>query len=242
MNNISNIDLDLLKEKYQGESLDIALNKIRNGYPVQYLIGNVNFCGNVINVNEDVLIPRYETEFLVDLVIKTLKNDYKGKILDIGSGSGCISISVAKELVNSIVTGIDISSKAITVANNNKKLNNVNNIDFINKDLFSIKDFNGYDVVISNPPYVAYEEEVGKETKYEPQNAIFADNNGLVFYEEILKVTSVTNGIQHIFFEIGMSQAKAIEELKNKYIPSYSFDVYKDLTGKDRYIHIYLNN
>lgn len=242
MNNISNVDLNLLKEKYQGESLDIALNKIKNGYPVQYLIGNVNFCGNIINVNENVLIPRYETEFLVDLVIKTLKEDYKGNILDIGTGSGCISISVAKKIKNSKITGIDISAEAIKVATTNKELNNVDNVEFINKDLFNIDSFDEYDVIISNPPYVAFEEEVGEETKYEPQNAIFADNNGLKYYEKILKITSVTNGIKHIFFEIGMNQAKDIEDLKNKYLPSYNIDVYKDLSGKDRYIHIYLNN
>lgn len=241
MNNcsITNADLKLLKEKYQGESLDIVLNKIKNGYPVQYLIGNVNFCGNTILVDENVLIPRYETEFLVELILKTLPNDYNKNIIDIGTGSGCIAISIAKTLNNSNVTGIDISTSAINVANKNKDLNNLDNVKFIEQDLFSTDNFNDYDVIISNPPYVSYDEIVGVETKYEPQNAIFADNNGLIYYEEILKKASLSNSVRHIFFEIGMNQANDIENLKNKYLPSFQIKIYKDLANKDRYIYIF---
>ena len=239
MNNISKLDLDLLKEKYQGESLDIALNKVKEGYPVQYLIGNVNFCGNKIIVNENVLIPRYETEFLVDLVEKKLTREYKGNIIDIGTGSGCISISLAKFLSKSNITGIDISPKAIEIANENKKINNVSNLSFINKDLFNIVDFNSYDVIVSNPPYVSYNEKVGIETKFEPQNAIFADNDGLIFYEEIIKKVSISKNIKHIFFEIGMLQAERIKKIKEEYLPNYNIEVHKDLANKDRYIHIF---
>lgn len=241
MNNISKVDLELLKEKYQGESLDIMLNKINNGYPVQYAIGNVNFYGNLINVNENVLIPRYETEFLVDLILKILPKDYNKNIVDIGTGSGCIAISVAKKLINAKVDGIDISTAAIDVAINNKKINNVDNVSFIHKDLFEIDNFDNYSVIISNPPYVSEDEKVGIETKYEPQNAIFADNNGLIYYEDIIKKASISKEIEHIFFEIGMSQASSIINFKNQYLKDYKIDVYKDLAGKDRYIHIYMN-
>ncbi|MBR5662118.1 MAG: peptide chain release factor N(5)-glutamine methyltransferase [Bacilli bacterium] len=239
MNNISKIDLELLKQKYQGESLDIALNKVNEGYPVQYLIGNVNFCGNIINVNENVLIPRYETEFLVQLVLKNISKDFNGNILDIGTGSGCISISIAKELTKANITGIDVSKKAIELAVENKNINKTNNVKFEIKDLFEINNLSGYEIIVSNPPYVSYNEEVGFETKYEPQNAIFADNNGLVFYEEIIKKVSKSKNIKHIFFEIGMTQAKDIMNFKKEYLPEYKMDVYKDLAGKDRYIHIY---
>ena len=239
MNNISKLDLELLKEKYQGESLDIALNRINEGYPVQYLIGNVNFCGNIINVNENVLIPRYETEFLVELVLKNISQDYKGNVLDIGTGSGCISISVAKKLAGSSVLGIDVSKEAIELANINKELNHVDNVRFEIKDLFMMNNFDNYEVIISNPPYVSFSEEVGTETKYEPQNAIFAENDGLIFYEEILKKTSVSQNIKHIFFEIGMNQARDISNLKDKYLPNYKIKTYKDLANKDRYIYIY---
>lgn len=238
MNNISKADLEELKQKYQGESLDIALNKINEGYPVQYLIGNVNFCGNEIKVNENVLIPRYETEFLVDLVLKVIPSDYNGKILDIGTGSGCISISIAKKLTSSVITGIDVSENAIKVARENQLLNNVDNVEFINKDLFDLDNFNDYNIIISNPPYVSYDEEVGSETKYEPQNAIFADDNGLAFYEDIIKKASISNNVDHIFFEIGMNQAEDIKLFKEKYLPTYKIEVHKDLANKDRYIHI----
>ena len=221
MNSISKVDLDLIKEKYQGESLDIALNKIKEGYPVQYIIGNVNFCGNTILVNENVLIPRYETEFLVDLIIKKISNTEKHNILDIGTGSGCISISLSKKLSNSQITGIDISSDAIILANKNKELNKSNNVNFINKDLFEISELKDYDIIVSNPPYVSYDETVGEETKYEPQNAIFADNKGLIFYEEIIKKVSLTNNVKHIFFEIGMNQAEEIKNFRNIYLPNF---------------------
>lgn len=241
LNNLSNIDLELLKEKYQGESLDIALNKVKNGYPVQYLIGNVNFCGNTIEVDESVLIPRFETEFLIDLISRLIPKDYNKRILDIGTGSGCIAISIGKIYKESTVTGIDVSKYAIDIASRNRKINNVDNVDFINKDLFDVDNFEDYEIIISNPPYVAYDEAVGIETKYEPQNAIFADNNGLVFYEEIIKKVSISKNVKHIFFEIGMKQASSIKDYAIKYIPNYTVETYKDLANKDRYMHIYLN-
>lgn len=239
MNKISQVDLEILKEKYQGESLDIALNKINEGYPVQYLIGNVNFCGNTILVDEKVLIPRYETEFLVDLILKIIDKNYSGNIIDIGTGSGCISITLAKKLPYSNVTGIDISKNAIDVANNNKNLNNVDNVLFINKDLFKISNFDGYEIIVSNPPYVSKNEQVGEETKYEPQNAIFAENDGLIFYEEIIKKVSISKNIKHVFFEIGMNQSQSISDFKDKYLPGYKIEIFKDLANKDRYIHIF---
>lgn len=241
LNNLSKIDLELIKEKYQGESLDIALNKVKNGYPVQYLIGNVNFCGNTIEVDESVLIPRYETEFLIDLISRLIPKDYNKRILDIGTGSGCIAISIGKIYKESTVTGIDVSKYAIDIASKNRKINNVDNVDFINKDLFEVDNFEDYEIIISNPPYVAYDEAVGTETKYEPQNAIFADNNGLVFYEEIIKKVSISKNVKHIFFEIGMKQASSIKDYAIKYIPNYTVETYKDLANKDRYMHIYLN-
>ena len=242
LNNISVADLNELKSKYQGESLDIALKRISEGYPIQYLIGDVNFCGNKIIVNENVLIPRYETEFLVELVINTLKDDYSGNILDIGTGSGCISISVAKKLNNSKITAVDISAEAVKLALENCKINNVNNVEVIKKDLFEMNNFDGYEIIISNPPYVSFDEEVGEETKYEPQNAIFADDKGLKFYKSIIDKVSKTNTkVTNIFFEIGMNQGSDIISYSTNVLPDYKADIIKDLAGKDRYIHIYLN-
>lgn len=241
-NNVSQADLNEVKKQYQGEDLDIVLNKIASGYPVQYVLGNVNFCGNNIKVNENVLIPRFETEFLVDLIKRTIPNDATLKMIDLGTGSGCIAISLAKIFPNSKINGIDISDKAIDVAEYNKELNKVTNVTFNTSDMKLIENYNGFNIIISNPPYVSKEEVTGPETKYEPQNAIFASNNGLYYYEDILKKVSLsTNKPDHIFFEIGMNQSNPISKISNKYLPNYTCDTYKDLAGKDRYIHIYLN-
>lgn len=240
-NNISNADLKLLKEKYQGENLDIALNKIKNGYPVQYLIGHVNFCGNYIKVDQNVLIPRFETEFLIELIKKTIPEDTNSKILDIGTGSGCIAISLSKIFKNAKIEAIDVSGEAIKIAKTNAKTNKVNNIDFKKEDLFSIDNFDGYNIIVSNPPYVSYKENVGVETKYEPQNAIFAENNGLIFYEEIIKKASKSLKVNDMFFEIGMNQYNDIKDFAKKYLNNYRITVHKDLANKDRYVHIILN-
>ena len=242
MNNISENDLKLLKEKYQGENLDIALNKIKEGYPVQYLIGYVNFCGNHINVNEHVLIPRFETEFLVDLIKRTINSSFAGDIIDIGTGSGCIAISLSKIFKNAQITGLDVSKDALDVANENKNINKATNITFIREDIFKFDELDKYNVIVSNPPYVSHNEPVGLETKYEPQNAIFADNDGLIFYEEILKKLSKNNSLMtDVFFEIGMNQKEQIIKMSKNYLPNCSVKVYKDLANKDRYVHIYMN-
>lgn len=247
MNHLNNLnicaaDLEELKKQYQGEDLDIALKKIENGYPVQYLIGNVNFYGNKILVDENVLIPRYETEFLVDIIKNRINNDEKYNIIDIGTGSGCIAISLAKLFKNSSVTGIDISRKAIDVANKNKTLNNISNVIFKNKNIEDINNYNDYDIIVSNPPYVSFNEEVGLETKYEPQNAIFAEENGLYFYRIIIeKIKNSNINPKYVFFEIGMNQKQDILKIASENLDSYSYEFIKDLANKDRYIFIYLN-
>jgi len=241
LNKISIADLNELKKQYQGAELDIVLKKIENGYPVQYVIGNVNFCGSKILVNENVLIPRYETEFLVDLIQNNLQKENNYNILDIGTGSGCIAISLAKIFNKSKITGIDISNKAIEIANKNKMENSVDNVEFINKNIFEVSDFSDFNVIVSNPPYVSHSEIVGEETKYEPQNAIFAEDDGLVFYKKIIDIVSNSKNVEHVFFEIGMNQGEPIIDYTNKIIPNYECVVLKDLSGKNRYIHIYLN-
>lgn len=241
-NTITKPDLDELKKQYQGQDLDIVLNKIEKGYPIQYAIGYVNFCGNKLIVNENVLIPRYETEFLVELIKNTVDNDFTGKILDIGTGSGAIAISLAKIFKKSNIEGIDISKKAISVSEKNKDINMVTNVSFYEKDINNVENFDGYNIIVSNPPYVDIDEEVGKETKYEPQNAIFASDNGLYFYKKILSILSKTNNKpEYIFFEIGMNQADTIKEVFERLNLNYSFNVKSDLSGKNRYVYLILN-
>lgn len=241
-NNISKPDLEELKKQYQEKDLDIVLNKIENGYPVQYAIGYVNFCGNKLMVNENVLIPRYETEFLVELIKKTIDSSFTGNIFDIGTGSGAIAISLGKIFSKSKIDGIDISKEAILVAENNKNINKVTNVSFFEKDINNVDNFDNYDVIVSNPPYVDIKEEVGKETKYEPQNAIFATDNGLFFYKKILSILKKTeNKPTYIFFEIGMNQAEYIKEIFENLELDYTFNVKTDLSGKNRYVYLIMN-
>ena len=177
---------------------------LKDGYPIQYLIGYVDFYGYKINVNEDVLIPRYETEYLLEKVINISKKIFSNKIniLDIGTGSGAISI-VLKNKLNSNVTACDISKKALNVAINNAKINN-SSIKFIESDIFSnIND--KFDIIISNPPYISSDEVIMDSVKkYEPNLALYAPKDGLYFYEEIIKdARKYLNDKFIIAFEIG---------------------------------------
>lgn len=212
---------------------------LKEGYPIQYLIGYVDFYGYKINVDENVLIPRYETELLVDKTINLIKEkfDKKINILDIGTGSGAISIVLSKN-TNSSVTACDISKKAIEIAKNNAKLNNTN-ISFIESNLFSnVSD--KFDVIISNPPYIAYNEEIMEVVKkYEPHLALFANNNGLEFYEKILSnIINYLNKDFIIAFEIGCTQAEDISNLAYKYLNNINLTIEKDFSGRNRYIFI----
>ena len=182
---ISNVDFEILKSMYPN-NIDEVIQKLNNHYPVQYLIGNVNFYGYQIFVDERVLIPRFETEGLVEETLKLIKfKNITPKIIEIGTGSGCIAIALSKEL-NTHVTAIDISKSAIEVATKNALYNEAD-VTFQLKDI-KTGDFNSkYNILISNPPYVKYDEPVDPATKFEPQNALFADHNGLEFYEVILK-------------------------------------------------------
>ena len=188
---IKNNNLPLFK-------LDEYIDELIKGRPVQYIVGDVDFCGNRIMVNESVLIPRFETELLVDKTIKYINKLFRKqiKILDVGTGSGCIAITLAKE-TNSKVSACDISLEALLVAKKNAKENKVA-INFVYSDLFSnIKD--KFDVIISNPPYIAHDEEIMDIVlNNEPKIALYADNKGLACYEEMFKV--IENYVEDNFF------------------------------------------
>lgn len=212
---------------------------LKDGYPIQYLIGYVDFYGYKINVNEDVLIPRYETEYLLEKVINISKKIFSNKIniLDIGTGSGAISI-VLKNKLNSSVTACDISKKALNVAINNAKINNLS-IKFIESDIFSnIND--KFDIIISNPPYISSDEVIMDSVKkYEPNLALYAPKDGLYFYEEIIKdARKYLNDKFIIAFEIGWWQGNLICDISKRYFNDSIIRIEKDLTGRDRYLFI----
>lgn len=234
---ITDTDWKILKEKYP-QNINEIIKKLESYYPVQYLIGNVEFLNTIINVDERVLIPRFETELLVEQTIKRIKalNIQNPRIIDLGTGSGCIAISLKKNLP-CFVTAIDISEQAIELAKENALKNQVE-IEYKIENMINTN-LEGYDVIISNPPYVKETESVGEETKYEPQNALFAKNNGLYFYEEILKnISKLSTMPKLVVFEIGMSEGEDIKNLALKYLSTKKILIEKDLTNRDRYIFI----
>jgi len=228
-------------EKYlEPSKLKEGIKKLENGIPVQYIVGNVDFYGLNFKVDERVLIPRFETEELVDRTIKYIKKyfDQNVKILDIGTGSGCIAISLFKNL-NCEVEGVDISLSALEVAKENNELLKTN-VNFYQSDM--LKSVNSvYDVIISNPPYIAYDEEIMEIVKNnEPHLALYADDEGLKFYKEILdNAKDKLNKKSLIAFEIGATQAEKIIEYAKNIFNNSKIWCEKDLAGFDRFIFIY---
>ena len=236
-------DIDYLKKYLDEENLNEGIERLKNGEPVQYIIGNVDFFDLNFNVNKNVLIPRFETEELVDRLIKYINNYFKEdiNILDIGTGSGCIAITLKSKLKKSNVTASDISDKALEVAEENAKKNNVD-VNFIKSDVFENIE-SKYDVIVSNPPYIAYDEEIMEIVKNnEPHSALYADNNGLYFYEEILKNASkYLNQKNIIAFEIGEKQGEEIKQITLNYFPNSKVFVETDLQNRDRFVFVFNN-
>ena len=216
-----------------------ALNRLKIHEPIQYVLGKTTFMDLEFKVNSNVLIPRPETEELVRLM---LKEDLDGKeILDIGTGSGCIAISLAKNLPNAKVSAIDISEDALEVARENAKLNNVD-IDFINADIFDYKSEKKYDVIVSNPPYVTESEKLLMKRnvlKYEPNSALFVDNdNPLIYYEKILEFAkNQLNNDGKIYFEINESYSIELENIC-KLNSFYNIRFISDINRKNRFLLI----
>lgn len=234
---ITTNDWRLLKAKYK--NLNKVVKKLNKNYPVQYLIGNVNFYGYNISVNKHVLIPRFETETLVEKTIEYIKKLKleNGSLIDLGTGSGCISIVLKKELETLNITGLDISNKALKLARKNAK-NNKADINFIKENIFKFKPVNKYDILISNPPYITEDDEISPNIKYEPKKAIFT-NDGLKYYRHIMSTCSnYLNKKNLIAFEIGDKQGKDLKKLAKDFFPKAKIKLERDLSGRDRYLFI----
>ena len=256
---ILNIDRMMLFTKYRDDIEDEEIEKIRyfiqkigrEKFPVQYLLNEQEFFGRKFYVDKGVLIPRQDTEILVEKAIEILKNDTlkkniseknsknRKKILDIGAGSGIIGISVALEIKDSYVLGIDISEKALETSEKNKEILNVKNIKFLKSNLFENIEFKEFDMIISNPPYISFNE-VGIMSDdtllHEPSDALFAENDGLYFYYEICQnALDYLADSGYLLFEIGYKQGNNVAEI----MTSSGFknvEVIKDLTGLDRVV------
>ncbi len=227
-----------LSNKYKEELL-----ALKNGKPLQYVIGNVNFYGIKYYINENVLIPRFETEELVENTINYIKKyfNYPIDIVDLGCGSGVIGLTLEKKISTKSVDLIDISPKALTVTK--KNIINLNSRANILENNFLENINKKYDVIISNPPYIKTDEQIENIVKEnEPHIALYGGKEGLDCYKEILK--NINNNLKEkalIAFEIGSNQAQDLIKLINIYLTNVKIIVKKDLSGRDRMLFIFKN-
>lgn len=218
-----------------------SLEALKENKPIQYVIGNVNFYGLKFIVNKNVLIPRFETEELVEQVVEYTKdlNKDKIKILDLGCGSGAIGLTLKSILKDSEVTLTDISKDALEVAKLNA--NNLNlDVTFIESDWFSNVKLEKYDIIVSNPPYIRTDEEIEEIVKNnEPSLALYGGVDGLDCYRKILaNIKPYLNNKFLIAFEIGESQKEEIYDIVNKYLKDIEITCKKDLYGRNRMIFV----
>lgn len=237
------LDRDLeIKKLEEWEHVIIQLIEER---PIQYIFKQAHFYGLIFNVDENVLVPRPETEELVEWIVSSVVDVNKSiKILDIGTGSGCIAISLAKHLANAKVYAMDISEKALEIAKCNALLNEVD-VTFIKQDILSLERLvDSYDIIVSNPPYVRNLEKVeihNNVLNYEPHLALFVeDDKALIFYEKIVSLAS--SGLQKggmLFFEINQYLGKETAQLFD--LDSFKeVTLRKDIMQNDRMIRAYI--
>lgn len=234
--------IDYLKKNLPKDKIADGIKRLYNGESPQYIVGNVNFYGYDFEVNSSVLIPRFETELLVEKTICYIKKKFKDNsnlnILDIGTGSGCIAITLKKELGCNVVA-CDISDEALNVAGKNAKNNDVD-ISFVCSDIFSNVD-GKYDVIISNPPYIREDEDIEKIVfDNEPHLALFASDNGLYFYKKILSdAKKYLKKSFLIAFEIGELQGNDVKNIVYEYFDNVNVMIEKDFSQRDRFVFIF---
>ena len=239
----------ILQEENEVEEEDktryyLAVIEVISGFPVQYITNKQEFYGLEFYVDQNVLIPQPDTEILVEEVINIIKNNKEFtnnvKILDMCTGSGCIGISIAKNIENCNVEMLDYSSDALDVAkiNANKILGNLSNIKFIQSDMYEELE-EEYDIIVSNPPYIKTEEieTLSEEVKHEPELALDGGEDGLAFYKELIEESHKylsDNG--YLCMEIGYNQKDDVTEMLEKNGNYYDIYSKKDLSGNDRII------
>ena len=256
-NEISSLSRSIIKTIFRGSGLHELFNtqkslgneeslqikniceELRSGKPYQYILGETEFYNCSLEVTPDVLIPRPETEELTDIIIRENK-DFKGEILDFGSGSGCISIALKINIRGSSVTGIDISDEALAVARRNAIRNNAE-VNFMKNDIldFNYQGYKKVEIIVSNPPYVRKSERSLMKRNvldFEPSRALFVDDEDpLIFYGALLDISQkllMTGG--KIYFEIN----EALGEEMKKLMLSKGFSevmILKDLNNRDRF-------
>ena len=222
-----------------------AIKKLCQGIPIQHITNRQEFMKMTFYVDENVLIPRQDTEILVEEVVKIAKKINAKKILDLCTGSGAIAISLAKYIDKSNITAVDISSKALNVAKLNAKNNEVEDrITFVESDLFKNLKKEKYDIIVSNPPYIKKEvlKKLDKEVQKEPKLALDGGYDGLDFYRKIIKNADEYlkfNG--YLCFEIGYDQKEDVENLLKEQEKYANITCKKDLCDNDRVVTAKLN-
>ncbi len=235
------LDKDKILDKEKACLLAETLKRRANGEPLDYILGKTEFMGLEFKVDNRVLIPRADTEVLVEAVIE-LSKEIKGeiKILDVGTGSGCIAVSLTKFIPQAFIDAIDISHAALEVAKVNAGLNEVEDrVRFSESDLFrNVEVSSGkYDIIISNPPYIVQKEikQLSKEVQYEPETALDGGLDGLDFYRRIIKESrSYLKSEGLLALEIGFGQRKCIENILQEYEYFNIIKVIKDYNNIDR--------
>ena len=229
------LNLDFILNEETSYDLKIIEQKLAKGEPLQYAIGHWDFFGLDLLVDKRALIPRFETEILVEYILDSPIN--KKSILDIGTGTGAISLALANNLDESKVIGVDISDETLSLADENKKRLALDNVNFLKSDLFTNVN-EKFDLIVSNPPYISEEDykSLDKKLFYEPKTSLVGGIDGLDFYKDIIKEASnYLNDDGHLIFEIGYDQKAAINDLLIK-SDFKNIDNIKDYNGFDRIV------
>lgn len=234
------VDEDLEKAFLQG------MEQYYQGTPIQYIKGYETFFGRDFKVNENVLIPRYETEELVENILYRIDDYFKDyqeiKLCDVGTGSGAIAITLALEEPRLKVIATDISQKALAVAKENAQSLSAN-IELRAGDLLQplLDTHEKVDIFVSNPPYIPNDQQIEAMVKdNEPHVALFGGNDGLYFYRKIFKeVKPLLNDRALLAFEMGFDQRELMEKAIHEFFGDYPFEIIKDMNGKDRMLFIY---
>lgn len=234
------LEIEYLQKYLEKDKFKEGMKRLENGEPVQYIVGNVNFYGNELMVNPNVLIPRFETEELVSKTASYVRKYHfaNASVLDMGTGSGAIGITLKKMFPKFSVVASDVSKKALEVASLNASFNDVS-ISFVESDLFE-KITGRFSILISNPPYLSYGEDI-MDIVYqnEPHMALFAEEDGLYFYKRIIReASSYLEEKSMLAFEIGYKQGYFLSTYAKKYFPKALIQVEKDLSGRDRFLFI----
>lgn len=240
--NLSPIDLvlkgDLEVSKIRENLIKDAIKRRISHEPLQYILNSQEFMGLSFYVDKNVLVPRQDTEVLVETILEKMKNK-SFSALDIGTGSGCIAISLAHYNKNALVRGIDISKSALEVAKKNAKdLGVSERVTFEEQDVFSLDAYGKYDVIVSNPPYIETDviKTLDKDVKdHEPIGALDGGEDGLSYYRHIVKISPrllTKSGI--LAFEVGHTQADAVKKLMENDFSQ--IEIIKDLCGVKRVV------